>query len=72
MKRGFPRGLMVVLFALVLLVGGVVFLAVVDVAPPAAPYEHALDLRAVAKPAAVSAPVTAAPTAPAAAPSGAE
>lgn len=48
---------MVVLFALVILIGGVVFLTVVNVVPPALPYTHTLDLRAVAQPV----PVAAAP-----------
>ncbi len=69
MKQSFPRALVVVLFALVLLLGGVAALMFIEVASPAAPYEHALDLRAVAQAAPTGAPVAATP---AAAPSGAE
>ncbi len=71
MKRGFPRGLVVVLFALVVLVGAVIFLMVVDVTPAATPYEHVVDLHAVAQPAPVTEPAVA-PVAPATAPASAE
>ena len=46
--RGASRVLWVVLFALVLIVGGVAALILMKVPAPQEAYEHALDLRATA------------------------